>query len=1680
MDLFLQSSFQQVGYLNDLKFLMDVVTNLCLRHQQQHQVFVWLSQIPIHYLVLNLVLFEEIFIQVLEALEENYFLLKILNFIDFLPKIKIQFPCLRDCLIENPVQFIFLFFVREEEFFQNNKIKPNMKNQKFFFQFLMVYFMLLLHNIFHPRLSKQSKDIQISLLDLLSKIQIIDLMSIDKAIIQYQEKQDILYYNSEIAYFIRFLSVYNNINQNLKEFIVLGTFTLQLILLLQTVYQLNIKEQNASLLSFMQYYVVLFCLFIQVPFLSINLEFLTRKSCSTILCKNDNSITLYIMAVLNILVGITLQAVQIFFGRSDNIQDNNLYNQLQLSIFQQYIQKVLQLFIIIIANLTQNPILIFVSVIAFIIVSHLNSFYSLNMNHYYQTVQLLSLVLAICYYLQIQMLQFLIIILISDSVSKSLHNYLVCNLLTSQNQAKINIVALSHQINHNPFYKFLLIANHNSKRCTDIHQISQCILKRIQQQNKYDKQINLLYCNQIAKQKPLKALIHILRHFKQCSLYYKIAYEFTINYLLTLIRKKQEQFEQQDKKFIDVNQVRLTTQFQEETIREFCSIIDLQIKLWQGLMQGYQNYNEYIQQIKFLSQKLLDIKGLIKVRTQQDNLNVIQLRVLQIYSSVIYLNPRLVFEYDKDIEEKLREDRFRMDQNINNQILNEGEFLILQTSLIENVGQIIQFDKLKYRQYFNLKNDYVLDDQQYIDNFIPPFLRQLHPKFINNFIRKGFSQYDKQGLNSFMLEPSGYIQNINIQINQNFSIVDDLVISSIISKNQMVNKFILISEVGQILGMDQQSFELIKQQTKSQITSIKNLVNQGVWIQVFMKHISRYLSDVAKLLQGQNYIKNFNNIVDNWIIPINIYKNLKFYHSLASSSANSQVYEFEDRLNLLQQFEETSNQDVMFNEGQQLNYNLEIIQHNYKDGCYSYFKISILDEEIEQFKNTIKDSSSGEFQLKKQLFTEEIIQDNSSDQIEIQNLQSLPAQNCKFLQALSPVNISQKLLDDINQEHYEIKQTDRIEFITLDQDLKEDHLLKQKTQKKQLKAKTKNLVIKQKDDTSLHSSQASYQKEHDLIIHKIQDDEYIIKPLLRISILLFVVQILLLIIIIVNVLQVQSNITNQLNQIELIRKPQDISYVMTSLITQYYFKLLNYQKVIVQSPFINYWNDVQLDYMNNQIYTVMQPQSLDASLLAQRFDIYNFTKRSISNNSLVKLDVPLNQIYQEFIQNFLILYSDVRQNDYRMTTIRSEGILRQNILRLTQLHSLFIDEIDIYITDQQLSVLNTYILFMVIQIMILVITFAVQLFWWQEYDKLVVEFILILNRLSFQQADNQVMKLQTALKLLQESNQKWMQSTLQDLVFNTKFQQTQIKQLISQLPSENYLTKWNIVVFLILMVINQLFNLTGFIIYQSKNESFQPSLLSMVNYVQFLHDFDCAIMDGAFIKLDGMILDNNISNINQTNAILAFNEIFVRLQPQLNEFVNFIYSTTLQDNPQFSELLYQDLCQLSTSWLIMCKVEKINQTYWDKDQYSDIIGQGILGYTGQLIKYIKQEYYLELQTYQYDRNKTRLNETINSKLFQNFFLQYFLDMQEILRQFFKVFLNQNREKGLNIIQLINGYFNGFGTFYLLLMSYIYYRWIKYNQFQMILMRQVIGIIPAFQNSLPHYRAQIKKLYKRLY
>ena len=51
----------------------------------------------------------------------------------------------------------------------------------------------------------------------------------------------------------------------------------------------------------------------------------------------------------------------------------------------------------------------------------------------------------------------------------------------------------------------------------------------------------------------------------------------------------------------------------------------------------------------------------------------------------------------------------------------------------------------------------------------------------------------------------------------------------------------------------------------------------------------------------------------------------------------------------------------------------------------------------------------------------------------------------------------------------------------------------------------------------------------------------------------------------------------------------------------------------------------------------------------------------------------------------------------------------------------------------------------------------------------------------------------------------------------------------------------------------------------------------MSNYVSFLHNFDSSVMYAGLIKLDNMILNNDVGDFNQTEIILAFNTTTMRL-----------------------------------------------------------------------------------------------------------------------------------------------------------------------------------------------------------
>ncbi|KAM3142874.1 hypothetical protein pb186bvf_004937 [Paramecium bursaria] len=1528
---------------------------------------------------------------------------------------------------------------------------------------------------------------------------------------------------NEVTHIIRFFSIFNNLTDQNKQEAILIIFVIHLYLVTLLILLLQDLKRHLLVLKFTQYSILIYCSVFQVPLLSINFEFLVKNVCISALCEMDQSITSYIMCGVNIFCFFMIVLMQIFFCRSDKIVDDNFYNPLQISLFQKYTLKLYFILMVGMANLFDSNLIMFILVQAYLTFIYLESLKSVKLSYYYTCSLAMAITINICYYIGITIIQLMLVVSISIGLQIQLHEHNVCVLLTRHKQTNLNLASISHSLKYNSretnqFSKYLVIANHDCSRCKNIHQICFCLLKRLKENNKQDKRINLLYSRQIARQKPIKSLINILKNLNGCDLYNKIAYEMIIDYLTTIVKKKQDNFdknEQQELNTLNVNSIRKSIELSEKSLKQFQDIIQVQIGLWQGLMQGFQNMDEYIDQIKYLSKKMISAKKYVEDETKGDKLNVIQMRILQIYNTVIYLNPRYIIQFENDIEELLKIDRYRIDQNINNQILNEGRYIIVQTSLIQNQGHIIKFNKSQYIKFFNLQEDAIVNFKQ-IEDFMPEFIRPVHFNFLQNYVSKGYSSFDQYGINMYMMTPQNFLQNINLQINYDNSVNNDLILTAVISKYQILNKVILLSEMGQILGMDIGSYELIQSNIDNQNLSVQDFVSQGVWIQLLMRNVSKSIAQLIESVRrnGQNSQMSVTNVIDRWNVPQNLKYNIKYCHSIVTNEGKEQNMSSnenfdEDRYQLLQTFEDKLEQEGRHSAGTVVVYNLEYVCHKYKGGQLSYLKLIIIEDEG-NMNLTKRETSSAAFLSKSKVRNFDDEESSEEFQVEqetfkVQNLQQLPNQSFKFfLPPSSPLNSTYKIgnikliQDDYlapmsddkieeNNENVEQVQNNNNNILKANEQV-ENLILTVRSQKQQLNKKSKhgfktaNLKKPQQEESSLHSQQSSYLKEYELIVAKMQNHKWIIKPLLKIALLFIITEIFTFIIMIVNIILIQNNINSQLNQISLLRQPQDITYSSSSLIIQYFFKLLYIQGVIDQSPLILYWNDVQLDYMNAQVYTILQPTAIQVPILAQDFQIQNFTENIFVENQKLQRSVPLSQVYQQNIQAFLFLYEKSQIKSYEMNSIKSKGVVRQNIVQLVQMHSRFIDQITGLITNSQLSVINSYILVMIIQLIVLIIIFSIQLLWWQEFDQIIVEFILILNRISFTQAELQMYKLQMVLSIIEDRSQRWMSSVIKDIIldFSKISKQNSIKQLISLLPQDYYFNKWNLLAYLILLIINIFFNVTGFLLYSTRNEIFQPSLLSMSNYVSFLHNFDSSFMYGGLIKLDNMVLGNDVSDFNQTEIILAFNTTTMRLQPQLNEFVNFIYGSSLASNPRFGELLYQNLCELTTSWLIMCNTKLINQTYWEQDQYSNLIQQGILGYTGQYVKYVTQEYNYEFTNLKYDPNYTSVNITTHQGLFQNFILQYFLDMQEIMRIFLKTFLNQNYIMGQDIITLIQGYFIGFGIFYILFTGFIYYQWVKYNQNQMILIRQIIGIIPAFQNNVPNYRAQVMKLYARLY
>ncbi|KAM3142902.1 hypothetical protein pb186bvf_004965 [Paramecium bursaria] len=1483
-------------------------------------------------------------------------------------------------------------------------------------------------------------------LQIVSNLQLLQLLQL--------RNQNYFKYN-EISQVIQFAAISENIDIFVNNSIIYVLLIFHVILIfLMTYYSVRTR---LSTQTHIQYTILIYCSILEFPIISIMIKFINHEDFQQklIVC----------LAVINLFVHFVIQILQQILGRSFSIDLDNKYFPLQQVVLNQFI-RFYKVFTICIAYIFDNQLVNLALLTIYQFLQAYQQFKFISVNSFNVVQICCTQMICFIIYFNISIVWSLILIMLSYGISTQCHQYIYHKLIGNQSATDLNIAyvcsQLTQQNNCNFIEQYFIFQNHKCIKCKDMSDISVCILKKLKLSKEQDRRTNLIYCDKISKLFPIKALIYLTKCSNDLRIDYEIRYTCKIQDLVNQINKRQRIHEQKDlANTLTVSQIRQSVKLQQQTIKQFIKNIKEQIKFWENALQGFQSHLQYLVQMKKLAKVMIENKNKLKQLMEKQNFNIIELKIFQFHYAIVYLSQKNIYSYQKQIDEKLMIDRYKQDKNVNNKVLFEGRYILVQTSLVFNRGQLINFNSSNYNQFFNLPINQ-LNQLKCIEDLMPQFKRSTHNKFIDNYIRKGYSSFDKNGLNIFICNPEGYIIMANLQLNYDNSIMNDVILTGLIAKEQNINKAILISTDGQILGMDQGSFELIYRSFKADV-GITELVKRGYFIQAFIKNIQKSMDTLNQIVSSQNECQ-LMNITDQWQSE-NYYSN---YMQKNTQINQNEIINKDSNYKVNQNYSE-------FNLGNNLFYNLYFIKHFHKDGEMCYFKIMIIDQEYDYQKKGISNQSKSKNSQQSLSRSDEA--SNSCEGIR---------DNCISIQ-ISQLNQKYKFFSLLQSQD---KQLDLVNEDFSNQNEIHDVILTSRQQNQQFVKQVKDQNFYQQNrflkenhvEPSMTSQRSSQDSLYLTLINNLYSNNKMVKQLVKISYVLTLTFIYTIIIIFVNHSQIENSVNNQLNQIELLRKPQNISYVYTSLSIQLLFKYANQKGIIELSPFMVYWNQVQQIYMQKYIESLIVPLNIEVPIIASSFMDNVIVEHIFIQDQQYEIEVSLSQFYNQIVQQFCLLRDDDKFQE-NIITLMNKGYLRENIIKLLNLNDRLLKQINKIVTNLQQSEINTFMLSIIIEILALMVIYNIQHRWWKQIDKIMTELVLIIHRAKVSQIQQQIQNLRQIEEILLKEDFSWIQSPISNIILNSEDKEDTEKgqsnqQLISIMPQDYYINKLNLIICISILIINIMFNVTGYLIYYEQNTIFQRSLSTISNYVQFLHDVDSSILYGGMVKLDGP-LNGDQTYIDQEEIIKALQNTSNQLLPQLNILQQMIYSSQLQDNVMFQQLLFENLCETSSKQLVMCDLNQISQEYWEKDQYNYLIYNGIIGYTNQFIKYITENYQYEFSTLSYN-NIQSAKQTINQPIFQNFFLQYYLDMQETLRIFLKTFHEQNTRMGQDIIQLLQGYYIIFGIIFLFINGVSYYYWIKYNQYQIYLSLQIIGIIPHSQVISQNFKSQVLKLYKDIY
>ncbi|CAD8096820.1 unnamed protein product [Paramecium sonneborni] len=401
-----------------------------------------------------------------------------------------------------------------------------------------------------------------------------------------------------------------------------------------------------------------------------------------------------------------------------------------------------------------------------------------------------------------------------------------------------------------------------------------------------------ILCNYDLQTKPQKTLISFMKYYKIYNIYdkaYAQSFQKQLNYIINI---NQSYFNGRVQSINNMdNQTIVQALVNSDNAIEYIEkVVQSKIVLLESLRKGFSQQIEILEQVDDYTNNIFLCRNFIlkqyeikKYKLKQClSTDILSLRILQMYFGMILNDIKESKIIEKLIEDLIKSDKIQQDTTINNQILLQNRYMILHTSLINKRGKLINLNKQCISQFFGYSQEF-LQNYQYIHEFMPDFIAQVHDELIDQFIDSGYTQLMKTGKLTFIQDPQNYLMPIYIHL-YNPNSQDDFTLYSIITNQFQQQEYVLFDSEGKIQGISKKFFEYTKfQKSFIQDINIFDIINRGSSILYYIPNIGNLIKELKNNID--HFVNNsVNNIKSYWQFPENHLECISQTQSLINQS----------------------------------------------------------------------------------------------------------------------------------------------------------------------------------------------------------------------------------------------------------------------------------------------------------------------------------------------------------------------------------------------------------------------------------------------------------------------------------------------------------------------------------------------------------------------------------------------------------------------------------------------------------------------------------------------------------------------------------------------------------------------------------------------------------------------------